>query len=137
MIQKVLKEQCRYRGMVITDDLGMKALTLKYSTEEIAIQALKAGNDILLYCNEPEAPMRALDALIDAAANGPLKKELIEDSAKRVLQFKLDKIKTPDPMPIDQALEVINNHHHKKIAHALSTGEVPADRFVDEKSDLA
>lgn len=136
MIQKVLKEQCRYRGLVITDDLGMKALTLKYSTEEIAIQALKAGNDILLYCNEPDAPMRALDALIDAAANGPLNKESIEAGAKRILQFKLDKIKTPDPMPLDRAMEVINNNHHKKVAQALASGELPADLFLDEKGEL-
>src|SRR6476619_5115855 len=99
MIQQVLKGNCRYRGLVITDDLGMKALTNKWSTEEIAVRALQVGNDILLYCNEPDAPMRAMDALVDAAANGPLNKELIEVGYKKILQFKLDKIKNPDPMP--------------------------------------
>ncbi len=132
MIQQVLRGECRFRGLVITDDLGMKALTHKFSTEEIAVQALKAGNDLLLYCNDFEAPGIAMEALIDATANGPLNKNQIEANSKRILQFKLDKIKDPDPMPLDQALEVIHNEHHRKVAEALATGLVPEDLFKDQ-----
>ncbi len=133
MIQQVLKGHCRYRGLVITDDLGMKALTNRYSTEEIAIQALKAGNDILLYCNEPEAPMRAIDALVDATANGPLNKENLEVGYKKILQFKLEKIKNPDPMPYKDALEIINSEHHKNVAQAIATGVIPDGLFKDSE----
>lgn len=136
MIQKILRGNCRYRGLVITDDLGMKALTNKYSTEEIAIQALKAGNDILLYCNEPDAPMRAMDALVDAAANGPLNKEQIEVGYKKLLQFKLDKIKTPDPMPFTNALAIISSEHHKKVAQAIATGVVPDELFKESEETV-
>ncbi len=136
MIQKVLRGNCRYRGLIITDDLGMKALTNQYSTEEIAIQALKAGNDILLYCNEPGAPMRALDALVDASANGPLNKELLEVGYKKILQFKLDKIKNPDPMPFDKALEVISSEHHKKVSQAIATGVFSEELFKDSEEEI-
>ncbi len=136
MIQKVLKDICRYRGLVITDDLGMKALTNKFTTEEIAIQALKAGNDILLYCNEPDAPMRAIDALVDAAANGPLNRDSIEVGYKRILQFKLDKIKNPDPMPLVDALEIIGSEHHKKVAQAILTGVIPDELFKESEESL-
>ncbi len=136
MIQKVLKDICRYRGLVITDDLGMKALTNKFTTEEIAIQALKAGNDILLYCNEPDAPMRAMDALVDAAANGPLNRDSIEVGYKRILQFKLDKIKNPDPMPFVDALEIIGSEHHKKVAQAIATGVVPDELFKESEDSV-
>lgn len=136
MIQQVLRGNCRYRGLIITDDLGMKALTNKWSTEEIAVQALKAGNDILLYCNEPDAPMRAIDALVDAAANGPLNKELIEVGYKKILQFKLDKIKNPDPMPLSDALEIISSEHHKKVAEAIATGVVPDELFKESEESV-
>lgn len=135
MIKQILKGSCRYRGLVITDDLGMKALTNKFSTEEIAIQAFKAGNDILLYCNDPEAPMRAMDALTDAVANGPLQKDEVEIGYKRILQFKFDKIKNPDPIPLQNALEIINNEHHKKVAQAIATGEVPAELFKESEEE--
>ena len=136
MIQQVLKGNCRYRGLVITDDLGMKALTNKWSTEEIAVRALQAGNDILLYCNEPDAPMRAMDALVDAAANGPLNKEQIEVGYKKILQFKLDKIKNPDPMPLKDALEIISSEHHKKVAEAIATGVVPDELFKESEESV-
>lgn len=136
MIQKVLKGNCRYRGLVITDDLGMKALTNKFTTEEIAIQALKAGNDILLYCNEPGAPMRAMDALLDATANGPLNKETLEVGYKKILQLKFDKIKNPDPMPLQDALEVISSEHHKKLAEAIASGVVPDELFKESEESI-
>jgi beta-N-acetylhexosaminidase len=136
MIQKVLKDNCRYRGLVITDDLGMKALTNKYSTEEIAVQALRAGNDILLYCNDFEAPMRAMDALIDALANGPLNKEQIEVGYKKILQFKLDKIKNPEPLPLEEALAVIKSDQHKKVAEAIATGVVPESLFSENEETI-
>jgi beta-N-acetylhexosaminidase len=133
MIQQILRVSCRYRGLVITDDLGMKALTNKFSTEEIAVQALKAGNDILLYCNDPEAPMKGLEALIDATANGPLDRTQVEGGYKRILQFKLDKIKNPDPLPLAEALETINCEHHKKVAEAISSGVVPLELFKESE----
>ena len=136
MIQQVLRETCRYRGLVITDDLGMKALTNKFSTEEIAVRALKAGNDILLYCNEPDAPMRAMDALVDAAANGPLNKEHLEVGYKKILKFKIDKIKTPDPMPLQDALDIISSEHHKKVAQAIATGVVPDGLFKESEEAI-
>ncbi len=129
-IQKILRENCRYRGFVITDDLGMKALTLKFSTEEIAVQALKAGNDLLLYCNDPDAPARAFEALIEASGMGPLDPHQIEAGTKRILKFKSEKIKNPDPLR--DSLALINNSRHQQIAHALVSGTIPPDLFGDQ-----
>lgn len=134
-IKKILKEECRYRGLVITDDLGMKALTKRYSTEEIAVRALQVGVDLLLYCNEPEAPPRALEALIDACANGPLDNNQIEMNYKKILQYKLDHLKNPDPVPFEESLKWIGSEHHKDVAQALETGVVPPGLLVDDQKE--
>lgn len=41
--------QRKFQGLLITDALNMKALTLNYPEEEIALNALLAGHDLLLY----------------------------------------------------------------------------------------
>lgn len=80
--------------------------------------------------------MRAMDALVDAMANGPLNKEQIEVGYKKILQFKLDKIKNPDPMPLQEALGIINNDQHKKVAEAIATGVVPDDLFKENEETV-
>src|SRR3990167_482605 len=43
-----LKKEINFNGLMITDGLGMQALTKYYASGEIELQALLAGNDILL-----------------------------------------------------------------------------------------
>lgn len=49
LIQNYWKERQGYSGLMITDALNMKALTKSRTPEEIALRALFAGNDLLLY----------------------------------------------------------------------------------------
>lgn len=49
IIHGILREKWGYEGLVISDALNMRALANHYTPEEIAILALEAGTDILLY----------------------------------------------------------------------------------------
>jgi beta-N-acetylhexosaminidase len=48
-VTDLLKTRMKFKGVVITDALNMKALANTYSVEEIALNAFHAGHDILLY----------------------------------------------------------------------------------------
>ncbi len=132
-IQKILKDHCRFRGLVVTDDLDMGALRKHFSIEEIAVQALKAGSDVLLYCNEPLSPVRAIEAVIGATAQGFLNKADLESRIKKVQQFKRTYILNPDPISFEEAQKVLNNPDSKELAAAISTGDVP-EKFMTIKS---
>lgn len=132
-IQKVLREHCRFRGLVVTDDLDMGALRKHFSIEDIAVQAVKAGSDVLLYCNEPMSPVKAIDAIIGATAQGVLNKAELDARIKRVQQFKKDNIQNPDPISFEEAQKVINNPEHKELAAAIKSGSVP-EKFLAIKS---
>lgn len=66
IIKSVIREQIGFRGLLITDDLSMKALS--GTLEEKCAKALKAGCDMLLHCNGVLSEMREV-----AAAAGELK----------------------------------------------------------------
>ena len=48
ILKDLLRIQLKFEGCIITDGLGMKALTNEYTPGEIELEALLAGNDILL-----------------------------------------------------------------------------------------
>lgn len=124
-VKQIIRDEFRYRGLIVTDDLGMKAMTKHYGINEVPVRALKAGVDLLLYCNDPEVPPQAVEAVLEATAQGILRKEDLEHSHQRILDLKKLKIQNPDPWPLSKALNVIGCAEHQKIAYAIAQGKTP------------
>ncbi len=58
IMQRIIRDMIGYKGLVMTDDLSMKALTGSF--EERSTRSLQAGCDILLHCNGDMAEMAAI-----------------------------------------------------------------------------
>ncbi len=84
MITELLKGEMHFDGVVVTDGIGMGALTQIYSGPQLYIELLKAGNDMLL------GPTTAdyIDVVEQAVLNGELSEERINDACQRVLDMK-------------------------------------------------
>ncbi|MGZ3770655.1 MAG: beta-N-acetylhexosaminidase [Bdellovibrio sp.] len=124
-IKQIIREEFRYRGLIITDDLGMKAMTKHYGIDEVPVRALQAGADLLLYCNDPEVPPQAYEAVLEACAQGTLLMENLTSSYQRILELKKTKITHPDPLPLVEAMKVIGTAENLKIAEAIANGKMP------------
>ena len=122
LVQKYLRKTLRYEGLVISDDLGMKALTLSFSPEEIALQVLQGGSDILLYCNEPETPVIALESLKKAYKEKKLEESLLKASTDRIVRIKKEQIlpweKTKPP------LTCIGCEEHTQLQEAILANKI-------------
>ena len=94
LINELLRapDQLGYDGVVITDDLEMKAVRNKWTFEERLIMALKAGNDILLNANsigfEADLSEKAIKYLVDAARDDSVLLNRIVQSHARVIKLK-------------------------------------------------
>lgn len=73
-----------FEGIIITDDLTMDAIKEFTGDESAAVAAVKAGNDMLCCSNYEEQ----IDAVIKAVENGEISEERINESVKRILQYK-------------------------------------------------
>ena len=51
-INGLLRKKLGYKGVVITDDLQMGAISKKYSLKNILQLSINAGDDILLFGNQ-------------------------------------------------------------------------------------
>lgn len=124
-LKKMIREEMKFRGLVVTDDLGMKAIASHYDAETIPVRALQAGADILLYCNEPEAPQIAMESIIEAVVQGQLDKGELAASYRRIMDLKKIKLLAPDPKPIDQVKEIIGQKDHLELAQSIENGVMP------------
>jgi beta-N-acetylhexosaminidase len=82
-----LREYIKYNKIIITDDMEMKAIADKYSTEEAAIMALEAGADIIMYRSLAET-QKAYSAVKDAVKTQRLKKSVIDEKLNRIKSCK-------------------------------------------------
>ena len=85
-----LKEKLGYKGIVLSDDLGMKAISASLGLGEAMVQSLLAGCDAALLCNEPaEAQVGALEAVIHAVEAGRIPIKRIDDALGRQERVKM------------------------------------------------
>lgn len=79
-----LRERIGFEGLIITDDLGMGALGESASPGEKARRALDAGADLLLFCQDLDAPRRARDVVAQMLHRGELDDDMLRQSRLRM-----------------------------------------------------
>jgi len=126
-IKKMLREEMRYRQLILTDDLDMGALLSHYPVDEIAVRSLEAGCDVLLYCNKFDHPQIAINAIEKALKDHRLSAKQIDESYNRVVLLKKDVLKEPDPVEFSKASLLIGHADHERLSKAILAGSVPAD----------
>ncbi|MBO5557393.1 MAG: glycoside hydrolase family 3 [Ruminococcus sp.] len=80
-----LRGKLGFKGLIITDALGMGALSNYYSSDEIAVEVIKAGGDILLM---PADLSQAVTGVENAVTNGEITEQRINESVIRILELK-------------------------------------------------
>jgi beta-N-acetylhexosaminidase len=83
----VLRAECGFEGLVITDALGMAAIGDGEATAEGAVRSLAAGADLLCLPEGRAAQRRARDALADAVKADDVLGRRVEESAARVREL--------------------------------------------------
>ena len=85
---ELLRGELGFRGLLVSDDLGMKAVADRYPIEELAVAAIEAGCDHLLV-REPESRQQAaFEAIVRAAEARADFRARVEESAARVAALK-------------------------------------------------
>jgi len=80
-----LRDELKFRGLIITDALDMGGVTSLYTPGEAAVRSVEAGADVLLMSPTPDA---ALAGLEDAVRSGRLTEKRIDASVRRILAAK-------------------------------------------------
>ncbi len=83
-VHKILREDLKFSGIIITDDLAMKAVKKYVSKGEAAVQAVLAGNDMIISSDFKNQRKE----VINAVKKGKISKKTIDTAVRRILAWK-------------------------------------------------
>ncbi len=83
-VHRILREDMDFNGVIITDDLMMGGVSQVYSVGDAAVQAVLAGNDMILATDYQVQ----YNAVLEAVNSGQIPEEQLEESVKRILRWK-------------------------------------------------
>ncbi|MFE7844992.1 glycoside hydrolase family 3 N-terminal domain-containing protein [Microbacterium sp. NPDC057407] len=91
---RIAREELGFRGVAVTDDLGMlQASGVDEFADPVrnAVTALAAGNDLVLAVmfSTPESATRIVDGIVAAVESGELAPERLEEAATRVAALRV------------------------------------------------
>ena len=83
-ITSVLRKKIGYRGIILSDDLEMGGILKFMPVDEAAVEAVRAGSDLLEICHSAELILRSYEALITEAEKSAAFRTLLLARAREV-----------------------------------------------------
>ncbi len=127
IISGILKNELSFKGVVITDSLDMKAITMKYRPEEAVLKALTAGADILLIGKGDFA--KTVLTIEKEALKNPEVRNRVENAFRKILALKKKsklRFTSPQTSDFDMAyVDIARKLAEKAITMVKNDGIIP------------
>jgi beta-N-acetylhexosaminidase len=116
----MLRHELGFGGVIVSDDLEMKAILDHFGFEESVERALLAGCDAFLVCGREDLQRRCHDALVRAAERSSEVRDRLADAARRVAWLKrLHAAGLPPPVSAAAAEAILARADHHALAAEL------------------
>jgi beta-N-acetylhexosaminidase len=83
VIRGILREKLGYDGLVLSDDVEMRAIADNYGVEEAVLRGLHAGVDHFLVCHTAALAQRAIEAVVRAIERGEVGLDVLDAATRR------------------------------------------------------
>lgn len=115
---KILREELKYKGLILSDDMQMKAITDHRGTGEAAMLAIKAGSDLVEYRDMEEAIL-GLEGLKKAYKDKTIKPQEFSDRTDRVEECKKRFFTEYKPIYVPDLEKKFNKKSHQIFAEEI------------------
>ncbi len=92
IITGILRDQLHFKGVVISDDMQMKAISEHYGLEQALTLAINAGVDMFIFGNQLTAthqdPKQLVDIIESKVQAGEIKPARIDEAYQRIVHLK-------------------------------------------------
>jgi beta-N-acetylhexosaminidase len=123
IVTDLLRDELGFNGVILSDDLEMKAIAKTYAVPDAAVQAVAAGCDGLLICSgDVTLQAETLEALVYAVEQGRIPYKRFDDSQARLRRAKerfLAELVTP-PARRQTLRRVLGCDEHQRIADEMA-----------------
>lgn len=127
VITHLLREEMKYDGVVLTDDLEMHAIVDHYGPGDAAVRAVLAGCDVLLICKDRDREVAAFEAVEKAVASGAIETQRLDQSVARIQRLKQRFLLPYKPALISDAKLVAGCRSHQALLRSMHQAKTRLD----------
>lgn len=113
IIRGILRKKLRFGGLVLSDDLEMKAVRGRWPLEMQLDLASRASVDVFLCCKEPQLQVEAFETLVRLQENDPREDDRSTDAVRRLFSLRERFLIGRSPSP---GLDVVGCAAHRELA---------------------
>jgi len=118
IVNNLLKDELGFKGLVITDALNMNAISDNYDAGEAAVNAINAGNDIILF---PADDSAAVWGIYNAVKENRISEKRIDQSLNKILAAKTWLgLNANKPINKDHAVKYSTNLRFQRLARTVA-----------------
>lgn len=119
IVYGLLADELRFQGLIFTDALAMKGVA---SADRVCLQALLAGNDMVLAPRDVEAEVQSV---LEAVNRGEISREDIDRKCRKVLLYKyVLGLKKAHKVRLSGLEQRINTANSEALIHKLRMGAI-------------
>ncbi|MFT3713873.1 MAG: beta-N-acetylhexosaminidase [Archangium sp.] len=126
-VLELLRRELGFGGVIVSDDLEMKAVSEHFTIERAVVEGINAGVDLFLVCHGHSVQRRAIEALVKAVEKGQVKRERLDEALGRVRAMERRFVHGPEDLA-----STLGSAQHAQLAAGLSaesfTGRDPTER---------
>lgn len=116
---EILRRELGFTGMLVSDDLGMRAVADHHPVEDLVLESLLAGVDHFLVREPEERQVRAFEALVKGAQARAEVRQRLQEAAVRVARFKL-KHGVGMPAPAEALGRILGSRENQDLAGSFA-----------------
>jgi len=120
VMEGLLRQELGFGGVVISDDLEMKAISEHFSIERAVVEGTVAGVDCFLVCHRADVQRAAIESLVKAVEQGVVTRARLDEARARVAALTRRFVRGPEDL-----LGTLGTAAHAALAQGLSV-----DTFV-------
>lgn len=90
ILSDLLRTEFGFQGIIISDDLQMKAISKYYSRKEALMKTFQSGSDMVIFGNQLgwDEPQDIINDVVYLVKNNLISEEIINQAYERVLRYK-------------------------------------------------
>jgi beta-N-acetylhexosaminidase len=112
----ILRDEMRFDGVVVSDDLEMKAIAEHYGLEEAVVRGANAGVDLFLVCHHADVQAKAIELLARAVRRGHVSEARVAEALRRVDALTAQYVRPADAVQTD----VIGCAEHRAVVDEVA-----------------
>ncbi|MGE0460926.1 MAG: beta-N-acetylhexosaminidase [Vicinamibacterales bacterium] len=124
IVEGTLRRELGFEGVILSDDLEMKAVSARYAVPAAAVEAIQAGCDAVLVCGgSVDLQAETLEALVRAVERGAISATRLDDAWRRLKRAK-ERFLGGDRRPARERLRamkaVLGRDEHRAVADEMA-----------------